>query len=354
MYNRGPMVPAPSCYYDPEVLDPRNRADGVSAMLRVRNGAQFLRPSLRSCIDVFDEIVAVHHQCSDDTPRILHEYAAAYPDRFKVYEYPHEVIPPNTARHMRERADSLSTIAALCNYALSKTTRRFVIKHDADHVYFRPRFARLVEAVRARDARAGPVFVSGVNLARARAGAVGVWLQNPICGVGDYGFFPVSRDTYFVHNDRHEHLSSAHRRHAYAGVAFWHLKMLQKYFGLREYRFRYEGDYEGLQRRCRAIEESLEVIPPARFIASFSGADSPFIDRHCKNPLWRNRVTRPAMWHLARPLARLPVCNRVRWLHLLLSFRLARDVRGASLPPEQEWTGGEGTAPERPTRAGVL
>lgn len=325
-------VPAAAFHFDADVLDPRDRAAGVSAILRVRDGARFLRLGLASCIDVFDEIVAVYHQCSDDTPDILHRFAAAHPRVLKVYEYPHEVIPPNTARHAREGARSPHTIAALCNYALSKTTRRFFIKHDADHVYFRPRFARLVEAVRARDARAGPVYVSGVNLARAGAGDVGVWLQNPICGVGDYGFFPVSRSTYFVHNERHEHLLSAHRRHAYAGVAFWHLKMLQKHFGLREYRFRYEGDYAELRRRVRAIQDNLEVIPLAQFIASFGGADSLFIDRHCKNPLWRNRTTRPLAWRLAKPLARSPVLNRVRHLHLLLSFRLARDLRGASLP----------------------
>lgn len=330
-------MPAAAFHFDADALDPRNRGAGVSAILRVRDGAEFLELGLASCIDVFDEIVAVYHQCSDDTPDILHRFAAAHPRVLKVYEYPHEVIPPNTARHAREGAGSRHTIAALCNYALSKTTRRFCVKHDADHVYFRPRFARLVEAVRARDPRAGPVYLSGVNLARAaRRGDVGVWLQNPICGVGDYGFFPVSRDTYFVHNDRHEHLLVAHRRHTYAGVAFWHLKMLQKHFGLREYRFRYEDDYAELHRRSAAIRDSLEVIPLAQFIALFSGADSPFIDRHCKNPLWRNRALRPLAWRLVRPLARCPVLNRVRHLHLLLSFRLEQDLRGVSLPSEHE------------------
>ena len=325
-------------HFDLETLDPRNRGDGVSAILRVRDGAQFLRPGLQSCIDVFDEIIAVHHQCSDDTPQILHEYAAAYPDRFKVYEYPHEVFPPHTMDHAREGPKSPHTIAALCNYALSKTTRRYVVKHDADHVYF-PRFAHIVEAVRARNPRAGAVLLSGVNLARSRAGDIGVWLQNPICGTGDFLFFPVSRDTYFVHDGDIERLIGAARPHTYAGVSFWHLKMLQKHYGLREYRWSYEDNYAELRRRCRAIEDSLEVVPLAQFIALFSGVDSRFIDRHCHNPLWRNRITRAFAWRLAKPLARWPMLNRVRYLHLLLSFRLEQDMCGVSLPPEHEWTG---------------
>ena len=137
------------------------RAAGISAMLRVRDGAQFLRISLDSCIDVFDEIFAVHHQCSDDTPQILDEYAAAYPDRFQVYEYPHEVFPPGTREHAAEDAESPHTVAALCNYALERTTRRYVIKHDADHLYF-PRFAEIADhvALRLQGSRILPFRVS--------------------------------------------------------------------------------------------------------------------------------------------------------------------------------------------------
>ena len=57
-------------HFDLETLDPRNRRDGISAMLRVRDGARFLRPNLQSCIDVFDEIIAVRRRCSDDTPHL--------------------------------------------------------------------------------------------------------------------------------------------------------------------------------------------------------------------------------------------------------------------------------------------
>ncbi len=328
-------MPAAAFHFDADALDPRNRADGVSAMLRVRDGARFLRLGLDSCIDVFDEIVAVHHQCDDDTPHILQEYAAAHPHRFKVYEYPHEVIPPGTARHAREGAESPHTIAALCNYALSKTTRRFVVKHDADHVYF-PRFAEIVGAVRGRGRCAGAVYVSGVNLARSRAGELGVALRDPICGVGDYAFFPVSRSTFFVHGDRFEHLSLPPRPATYAGVAFWHLKLLSEHYGLREYRWRYEDNVAELRRRVAALEESLEVVSVERFIALFSGVGSLFVDRHCVHPLWRNRTARLLAWHLARSCARWPLPSRMRCLPLLLSFRLRRDLRGVSPPSERE------------------
>ncbi len=326
------MSPA-AFHFDPQTLDTQTRTDGVSALLRVRDGARFLRAGLESCIDIFDEMVAVYHQCSDETPQILHDFAKLHPGRMKVYEYPHEVVPPNTAGHQKEGAGSVHTIAALCNYALSKTTRRVAIKHDADHVYIRPNLARAVAAVR-RCCR-GFVDASGVNLARLPGGELGVARQNPVCGVGDYGFFPVSKDTYFVHNERHEHLHTGalppHRRHA--GFLFWHMKLLLKNYGLREYRWRYENNLAELRRRVAAIEESLEVMPLEKFIHRFGGAGSLFIDQHVNHPLFRDRRTRPLAWHGARFLHRAGVLKRLP-VPLLWSFALERDLRGAPLPED--------------------
>ncbi|MDD9869475.1 MAG: hypothetical protein OXU50_06240 [Gammaproteobacteria bacterium] len=322
---------APAFHFDPQTLNPANRGDGVSAMLRVRDGAEFLQAGLESCLDIFDEVVAVHHQCSDATPQILHDLAKRHPDRLKVYEYPHEVVPPNTAQHAAEGADSLHTIAALCNYALSKTTRRVVIKHDADHIYIRPNLARAVAAVRRRCD--GFVPAAGVNLARAPDGAFGVSLHDPLCGAGgDYGFFPVSEDTRFVHNDRHEtaRYGPVSRSLPAAGTLFWHMKQLQKHCGLREYRWRHENNLAELHRRAAAIRDGMEVLPLDGFIDRFGGANG-LLAARTGHPLFRNRLTRPLAWHGVRLLNRAGVVRNLP-LYLSLSYTLERDLRGASLP----------------------
>ncbi len=345
------------------------RADGISAMLRVRDGAQFLRIGLDSCIDVFDEIVAVHHQCSDDTPQILHEYAAAYPDRFKVYEYPHEVFPPNTREHAAQGAESPHTIAALCNYALARTTRRFVIKHDADHLYF-SRFAKIADFVRSGRADDGVVHVLGVNLARSRAGSLGVYLRYPVCGGGDLMFFPVSRDTYFVHTDRYEVLHLPRCRHVDAGFGFWHLKCLQRHYGLHQWLRRYQTDdsivkegYYGLSRDAgpscggekwhgyvAAFERDLEVVSFEEFVALFGGRDSRLLPdvrvlqiprratlRHVLEYHWM----RPFLGKFVLPFVGARYKFRSQFLFdLLLPYlkarAIARDLRGVSLPAESD------------------
>ncbi len=290
-------APVPACNYDPKALDPGRRADGISAVLRVRDGAQFLRIGLDSCVDVFDEIVAVHHQCSDDTPQILHEYAAARPHRFKVYEYPHEVFPPDTREHAAQGAESPHTIAALCNYALARTTRRIAIKYDADQVYF-PRYAEIADVMRSARTAACIVRVWGVNLARSRAGELGVHLRYPVCGGYDMMSFPVSRDTYFVHGDACEALHLPRRRHVDAGFGYWHLKFLQRHYGLHQWLWRYQtndsimktgyygssrdaepacGDDEKWRGYAAAFERDLDVVPLDEFVALYGGGDSPFM-----------------------------------------------------------------------------
>ncbi len=321
-------------HFDTETLNPANRAEGVSAMLRVRDGAEFLRPGLESCLDIFDEVVAVHHQCGDATPQILHDLAERHPDRLKVYEYPHEVVPPNTARHAEEGAASLRTIAALCNYALSKTTRRVVIKHDADHIYIRPNLARAVAAVRRRCD--GFVPCAGVNLARSRQaarGALGVSLHDPLCGAGgDYGFFPVSQHTWFAHDDRNEtaRYGPVSRSLPAAGIVFWHVKLLQKHCGLREYRWRHDNNLAELHRRAAAIRDAIETLPLDEFLARFGGANG-LLAARAGHPLFRNRITRPLAWHGVRALNRAGIVRRLP-PHLALSYTLERDLRGASFP----------------------
>ena len=322
----------PPFHFDPQTLDPANRGDGVSAMLRVRDGADFLQAGLESCLDIFDEVVAVHHQCSDATPQILHDLAKRHPDRLKVYEYPHEVAPPHTARHVEEGAASLHTIAALCNYALSKTTRRVAIKHDADHIYIRPNLARAVAAARRRCDRF--IIAAGVNLARSPDGAFGVSLHDPFCGAhGDHGFFPVSKDTYFYHSgviERFNH-SPLPRFHHHAGILFWHMKLLQKHYGVREYLYRYRNNLAGLHRAVAGIESDLAVAPLAGFIDRFGGANGLLAERHVDYPLFRNRCTRPLAWHAARLLSRAGVVKCLPRL-LAVSCALERDLRGVAPP----------------------
>lgn len=51
----------------------KERPLGVSGILRCHNHADFLELCIDSCIDGLDELIAVYHDCTDDTVQILHK-----------------------------------------------------------------------------------------------------------------------------------------------------------------------------------------------------------------------------------------------------------------------------------------
>lgn len=126
---------------------------GVTGILRCHNAADFLEMCIDSCIEGLDELVAVYHDCTDDTPRILADKQAQYPDKIKVYEYTPYVFPMEMDESLFSfvknlPSDSAHLMSGYSNYALSKATYRYVVKIDADQIYFSEPWKRICEAYR--------------------------------------------------------------------------------------------------------------------------------------------------------------------------------------------------------------
>lgn len=119
----------------------KNRKDkGVSGMMRVRNDAEFLQLSVESCIDALDELIIVYNNCNDDSPAIIDMLYHKYPDKIKVYHYLPEILAWDLTEEIANdiidgKIDSQNTLAGYYNYALSKTSYKYVLKIDADQIY---------------------------------------------------------------------------------------------------------------------------------------------------------------------------------------------------------------------------
>lgn len=127
-------------YVDTQQLSQKRKDRGVSGMMRVRNDAEFLHLCVDSCIEALDELVIVYNNCSDASPEIIEALAKKYPSKIKAYHY----LPKILAWNLTEKTandimcgivDPVNTLAGYYNYALSKTTYRFVLKIDADQIY---------------------------------------------------------------------------------------------------------------------------------------------------------------------------------------------------------------------------
>jgi len=220
--------------FSPADLKIAERRLGISAFMRIRDGAYSLEAAIRSHIGHYDEIVAVYNRCTDATPDILARLAQELGDRLRVFHYVPGVFPPGSDGHRSTPPDHPQSLVNYYNFALSRTRFSHATKLDDDHVAMGEPTARLVADIRAgRSGQGEMACFSGLNLARDASG-LGILASEPFSGSGDIGIFPVTPETYFVHDRRFERFRPVLRRRFHS-IVYWHLKYLKPEYGFSNY-----------------------------------------------------------------------------------------------------------------------
>jgi len=214
-----------------------SRPLGISAYMRIKNGAEFLRLSIESHLPFYDEIVAVYNDCTDDTEEILLQLQAQHPDKIRVFHYLPKVAKMCSDEHRQTPTDSVHSLANYYNYALAKTRYSVAAKLDDDHLAISCNLAPLVERIRT-DIAAGKrrtYTFSGPNVKKQN----GVYLvggggPHPFCGNNDHQYHPVSPEYRYVQGHDAEIFRQPSQwqvTREYAGIMFFHLKPLKKHGG---------------------------------------------------------------------------------------------------------------------------
>lgn len=130
-----------------------NNQIGISGILRCRNNDDYLKECIDSVISELDELIAVYNQCTDRTVEILELKQKQYPSKIKLYEYHPYVLPLELDKETFIYAqtlpnDSEHLMAEYTNFALSKASFRYIMKVDADQIYFTKRLKRICNAYR--------------------------------------------------------------------------------------------------------------------------------------------------------------------------------------------------------------
>lgn len=109
------------------------RRPGLSAMIRLKNEAEWIETSLRSIEDWCDEIaICLQGEQTDGTDRIVADWAKGR-RHVQVHHYPFDSVP-NGPEHERQRRGSLHERAYFYNWCLARTTRAYALKWDGDMV----------------------------------------------------------------------------------------------------------------------------------------------------------------------------------------------------------------------------
>jgi len=278
--------------FTPADLNVGARRPGISAFMRIRDGAFSLEAAIRSHIRHFDEIVAVYNRCTDETPEILARLAQEFPGRLRVWHYLPPVFPPGSTGHRTTPPDDPRSLVNYYNFALSRTRFSHATKLDDDHVAMGEATARLVADISAGRLPTNEMACfSGLNLARDATGRLGILAREPFSGSGDIGIFPVTPETYFTHDPRFEIFRRPGLKRRFHSIVYWHLKYLKPGFGFANY--------------------DLAANPKSRYARRLVQLQSEHaVDT---SPAWaQGRPSGPGAWLAAH---RLPAPERDRILH---------------------------------------
>jgi hypothetical protein len=257
------------------------RQPGISAFMRIRNGADFLAMTIRSHIEFFDEIVAVHNQCTDESPAILSRLQSEFgAKKLRVIHYTDAVYPPGSEGHIRTDPGSPNSLVNYYNFSLAATRYQYATKLDDDHLAITDATKEIADAIRNGTADPDEMHCfSGLNLFRRPNGEIEILASDPISGGGDIGFFRVTDQTCFTHDRRFERFQRGGARRRFVGFLYWHLKYLKDDMGFGNY----DLDLNPASRYAKRKAALERTAPAALQLDELAVA---------RKPKWTDRVSR--------------------------------------------------------------
>lgn len=226
-------------------FDPRRRAPGISAIVRLKNEAQFVAQSVTSILPFADDVVITFNDCTDATPEIVADLARRHPEQIRAYEYVPHVFPSGSDEQRTLPPDHINSFVFYNNFALSRARRRVCFLWDGDQVAIPQAFERLVHQIRTLKPNMPAWWVSplkwgywyhqGVNL-WARDGKLLVLKIRPLIGTRrDHGFWTLTSRARYRHEPRFPVLYTRWLWRKRIGVLFYHLKYLKPDHGFGVY-----------------------------------------------------------------------------------------------------------------------
>jgi len=116
----------------------KNKKKRISAMIRVKNGEDFLEASVLSIASVVDEVVFINNQSSDNTSEIIDSLALHLKDQLliKKFEYNYNVVRVGEESFILQKKEPRSPCLThnFYNWCVKQCSCPFILKWDDDMI----------------------------------------------------------------------------------------------------------------------------------------------------------------------------------------------------------------------------
>lgn len=199
--------------------------NGISAMLRVKNEESKIQRCIESIYPLFDEIIIINNGSTDRTKELILNAIDQHDKKkkIKLYDYPHNIARCGS-EHQSTPENSIRSLAYYYNWCLSKCTRKWVFKWDADMIIPNTSTALVKQVL--DDIRKAPISLWNVQGQTVYFDTTGkAWASNNEIN-HEERCFPNSTMIYFKKDKQWERLtSSLSLQEEYPlGVFFYELK----------------------------------------------------------------------------------------------------------------------------------
>lgn len=238
------------------VLDfSKARTPGISAMMRIKNGEDYLEASIRSVVDQVDEIICVFNDSTDQTENILLSLEEEF-EHLKVFKYIPKVYPPNSIGYLKTPENSPHSLAYYYNFALSKTTKEYVFKLDDDQLYFKGIIQTLKKKLNNPQTSIG---LRGINLIDLKQ-KLYIDKSAKVTAGADILLFKYNSSCKFIKIDLYEQFSSNHKRIGIENV-FYHTKRCKKDRGINNYDLVDKNKQSRYYNMTKSFFNNMNLIP---------------------------------------------------------------------------------------------
>lgn len=121
--------------------------------LRLANEENTIIPCLLSVDYMFDKIVLIYSEVTDNTLNLVYDYIKKnnLEDKYIIRQYPYKVLPPHSKEYFDKTYKKENSLAAYYNFGwqiccnLAKGRDGFIAKIDADQIYLQNCFNQVLE-----------------------------------------------------------------------------------------------------------------------------------------------------------------------------------------------------------------